>query len=637
MSARRRSAAAREQLERRASYMIELQGALDASFDDYEVALRKLAGLVVPRLADWCAIHTLESGELRLVSVEHTEADKRELAWHLQEHYPTDLDSEEALAQVLRTGKAQLIPEIPDVAIDIFARDAEHAELMRRLGLCSAMVVPLKARGQTLGAIIFASAESEHPFDEDEMSFAREVARRAALSIDNARLYRELQMRQVELEFLARASVELDSSLDLDETLQRLADLTVPDLADGCMVDLLEEGARLRRVASASGDPAIAPVLDRLRNHEIDLDGSHPIAEALRTGKLQIVEEITPERRLEWAGDDEYLNDLEAWPARSAVVAPMKTRGRTLGTIALASFGERRFSRQEIAVIQELARRAAVSVYNSRLYSERSYIASRLQHSLLPPHLPEVPGIEIAARFRPAGEANEVGGDFYDIFQTGDDRWAIVIGDVCGKGADAAAVTAIARYTLRAGTMRTDDHPEQALKLLNEVLLQQVTPDRFCTVGYASLDLSGGRAEFCVASGGHPMPLLLRADGSVTSVGRPGTLLGVVADPVLHQTPVDLMAGDSMIFYTDGLIEARLAGDVLFDLDYLIGTLQGCRGLDPAGITAHIEQTLMDLRAEPRDDIAILVVQVSGKSPDGTSASAAYSSPAASIASAGSE
>ena len=115
-----------------------------------------------------------------------------------------------------------------------------------------------------------------------------------------------------------------------------------------------------------------------------------------------------------------------------------------------------------------------------------------------------------------------------------------MIGDVCGKGADAAAVTAIARYTLRAGTMRTDDHPGQALRLLNEVLLQQVTPDRFCTVGYTSLDLSDGRAEFCVASGGHPMPLLLKADGSVTSVGRPGTLLGVVADPVLHQTPVDL-------------------------------------------------------------------------------------------------
>ena len=175
------------------------------------------------------------------------------------------------------------------------------------------------------------------------------------------------------------------------------------------MVDLLEEGARLRRVASASGDPAIAPVLDRLRNHDLDPEVP-PDRRGLRTGELQVVEEITPELRREWATDEAYLKDLEAWPARAAVVAPMKTRERTLGTIALASFGERRFSRQEIAVIQELARRAAISVYNSRLYSERSYIASRLQHSLLPPHLPEVPGIEIAARFRPAGEANEVGG-----------------------------------------------------------------------------------------------------------------------------------------------------------------------------------------------------------------------------------
>src|SRR5919201_6500931 len=134
----------------------------------------------------------------------------------------------------------------------------------------------------------------------------------------------------------------------------------------------------------------------------------------------------------------------------------MRARGRTLGAIALASFSERKFGQRDIQLIEELARRAAVAVDNARLYSERSYIASRLQHSLLPPHLPEVPGVEIAARFRPAGEANEVGGDFYDIYRTGDRRWAIVMGDVCGKGADAAAVTALARYTLRAGMTTAD-------------------------------------------------------------------------------------------------------------------------------------------------------------------------------------
>ena len=193
-------------------------------------------------------------------------------------------------------------------------------------------------------------------------------------------------------------------------------------------------------------------------------------------------------------------------------------------------------------LIEELARRAAVSVYNSRLYSERSYIASRLQHSLLPPHLPEVPGMEIAARFRPAGEANEVGGDFYDIFQTGVGRWAIVIGDVCGKGADAAAVTAIARYTLRAGTMRAGGGPRAGAE----------APERGADAAgdartasapsaYASLDL-GERPSPSSAwpAAGTRCRCCCGPTGSVTPVGEPGTLLGVVADPVLHRRPVEL-------------------------------------------------------------------------------------------------
>ena len=297
------------------------------------------------------------------------------------------------------------------------------------------------------------------------------------------------------------------------------------------MVDLLEEGERMRRVASASAYPEVSPVLTRLRTHELDLGSSHPIALAMRTGEVQVVEDITPELQRSWSPNEGYLRDLRDWPARSAVVAPMVARGRVLGTIAMASFGERVFTRREIVLVEELARRAAVSVYNSRLYSERSYIASRLQHSLLPPHLPEVPGMEIAARFRPAGEANEVGGDFYDIFETAPGRWALVIGDVCGKGADAAAVTAIARYTLRAAAMQAEEGPEHALRLLNDVLMQQVSPDRFCTVAYATLDLSDGAARLSVASGGHPTPLIVRADGTVSPIGEPGTLLGVVAGP----------------------------------------------------------------------------------------------------------
>jgi serine phosphatase RsbU (regulator of sigma subunit) len=402
--------------------------------------------------------------------------------------------------------------------------------------------------------------------------------------------------------------------MEMEQTLRRLAELTVPYLGDGCMVDLLEDGDRMRRVASASADPEIAPILSRLQMHELDLHSKHPIAKAMRSGKVQVVEEITPEVQRSWSPDEDYLRDLSASPARSAVVAPMVARGRVLGTIAMASFGERVLSRRQVVLLEELARRAAVSVYNSRLYSERSYIASRLQHSLLPPHLPEVPGMEIAARFRPAGAANEVGGDFYDIFETAGGRWALVIGDVCGKGADAAAVTAIARYTLRAAAMQAEEGPEYALRLLNGVLMQQVSPDRFCTVAYATLDLSDGVAKLAVASGGHPTPLIVHADGRVNPIGDPGTLLGVVPDPVLSEATTDLQPGDCIVFYTDGLTEARTR-DGLFDEERLIETLQQCGGLDPSAVTDHIEQALTDLRAVARDDIALLVAQVSRHGP----------------------
>jgi PAS domain S-box-containing protein len=599
-----------QRLERRASYLAEVQRALDATFDDYEDALRKLARLVVPRIGDWCVIQMVEDDTVRTVAVEHSDPAKRSLAWELQERYPPDLERSDNLAQVIETGKPQLIAEIPEALIAEAAQDAHHAEILHELGLQSAMMVPLRSRGETLGAMSFASAESEHRFDEEDLAFAMEVARRAGLSISNARLYHEVQQRQREIEFLAQASIELDSTMDVDETLQRLADLTVPYIGDGCMVDLLEEGDRMRRVASASADSEVSPVLSRLRAHELDLSSPHPIAKAMRTGTVQLINEISAELRESWSADTQYLRDLRDWPARAVVVAPLVARGRVLGTIAIASFGERRFAARDVALIEELARRAAVSVYNARLYSERSYIASRLQHSLLPPHLPEVPGMEIAARFRPAGEANEVGGDFYDIYQTAGGRWALVIGDVCGKGADAASVTAIARYTLRAATMHSQDGPEHSLRLLNEVLMQQVTPDRFCTVAYATLDLNDGVARLSVASGGHPTPLIVRADGTVSPIGDPGTLLGVVSDPVLHEATTELHPGDSVVFYTDGLTEARIP-EGLFDEERLIETLQRCGGLDPPTVTDHIEQALTDLRAQARDDIAILVAQVS--------------------------
>ena len=165
-----------------------------------------------------------------------------------------------------------------------------------------------------------------------------------------------------------------------------------------------------------------------------------------------------------------------------------------------------------------------------------------MQQSLLPPVLPSIAGVELAARYRPAGEGNEVGGDFYDVFATGRDDWAVVMGDVCGKGAAAAAVTALARYTLRAAAMQARK-PSRVLATLNEALRRQQTDQRFCTVAYVRVRRVEQRIRATIACGGHPLPLILRANGRVETAGVPGTMLGFFDDPRLVDTAVDLDRG----------------------------------------------------------------------------------------------
>jgi serine phosphatase RsbU (regulator of sigma subunit) len=250
-----------------------------------------------------------------------------------------------------------------------------------------------------------------------------------------------------------------------------------------------------------------------------------------------------------------------------------------------------------------------VAIHNARLYRERSYIARTLQESLLPPELPDVAGAEVAARFQPAGEAIEVGGDFYDVFDTSH-GWSVVMGDVCGKGADAAAVTALARYTLRTLGVQ-ESSPAEVLRKLNDALLRQRTDRRFCTVAYASLQVNGqGYADVCLSTGGHPLPYVLRADGTVETIGEPGTLLGVLPDVRLTDTAVRLQRGDVMVLYTDGVTEAR-GPRGMFGTDRLKAVLASCAGLDAKSVAARIESAALEIQeGNPRDDIAVLAVKI---------------------------
>ena len=335
--------------------------------------------------------------------------------------------------------------------------------------------------------------------------------------------------------FLARSADVLASSLDPDQLLVEIANLAVPELADWCSVEVQTDGGLLERKALAHVNPDVRQrAIDIARRYPPDPDAPQGVYKVVRTGQPELYPDIPDEMIRAAAVDEEHYNEIVAIGMRSAIVVPMTTRGRTLGALTWVNGRSgRRFDEQDVELAQELARRCATAIDNARLYSDRAYIARTLQQSLLPVELPDIPGIETAARFRPTGEGNEVGGDFYDVFETGNRGWTVVMGDVCGKGPDAAAVTALARYTLRAAAMR-EKLPSRSLCLLNEALLRQRDDRRFCTVAYAYLEKLDRGARAGISTGGHPLPLVLRADGSVEPVGAPGTLLGIVPDPNLE-------------------------------------------------------------------------------------------------------
>jgi len=412
--------------------------------------------------------------------------------------------------------------------------------------------------------------------------------------------------------FLARSADVLASSLDRDELLIEIADLAVPELADWCSVEVANESGVLERKALAHVDPEVRQrAIDLSTRYPPDPDAPRGLYHVVRTGQSELYPDIPDEMLREVTVDEEHYNELTAIGMRSAIIVPMTTRGRTVGALTWANGRSgRRFDEQDVELAQELARRCATAIDNARLYSERAYIARTLQQSLLPVELPDIPGIETAARFRPTGEGNEVGGDFYDVFETGNRGWTIVMGDVCGKGPDAAAVTALARYTLRAAAMR-ERLPSRSLSVLNEALLRQRDDRRFCTVAYAYLERLEHGARAGISSGGHPLPLVLRADGSVEAVGAPGTLLGVVSDPDLEDRAITLEPGDALIFYTDGVIESRMSSNGVLDERRLGELIATCAGRDPDAIASKIEEAaVLSQNGRPRDDIAVLVLRV---------------------------
>jgi PAS domain S-box-containing protein len=410
------------------------------------------------------------------------------------------------------------------------------------------------------------------------------------------------------IEFLAQAGQVLASSLDYQQTLRNVAGLAVPQIADWCAVDLFSEEGEREPVAVAHVDPRKLETAERLREFEPEqLDPDQGIGLVRRTGESLLYTEIPDELLVEAAVDAEHLSLLREVGMRAVLIVPMKARSRTIGTLTMVSAESgRSFDQGDLEFAEQIAERAALAVENARLYSERSEVARTLQDSLLPEALPEIPGWEIAALYRPAGHGSEVGGDFYDVWEAGG-QWLVMIGDVTGKGVGAAALTSLVRHTARAAS-DFDRSPAQVLAHVDAALRRRPALS-VCTALCLGISFDRGT----IAAGGHPLPFRL-SDTGVTQLGSPGTLLGAFADAERPESPFVVQPGETLVAITDGVTDTVGKDGERFEVERLRQVLADTGDRSPHAVRQRISAALENFQVGPQaDDTAIVVMRFTGK------------------------
>ena len=475
----------------------------------------------------------------------------------------------------------------------------------------AAASIPLDIGDRAIGGLTL-SFDEPREFTAEDIGFMLGAARQGAQALERGRSEEIRRLAEARLSLLARAGGLLAESLDYTKTLAAVADLVVPSLADWTSVEILENGS-IRSLAVAHVDPekvAIAKEFRRRRPPEMSAPTG--VGHVIATGKTEVVPEITDEM-VAAIDDPEVAELVRELQLRSVMIVPLSARGRTLGamTFVWAESG-RIYSSADLALAETLAARVALVIDNARLYRDRDHIARTLQQSLLPPEPPSIDGVDLAARYRPAGEGIEAGGDFYDAFDIGDGEWTVALGDVVGKGPDAAALMGMVRHTIRAAAIR-ERAPARVLATVNAAVGRQTSEEQFCTAVAARLRPQDDQVIVWISVAGHPPPVILRGDGSMQWIRGAGALLGVFDDAQLAEDELRLAAGDTLIMYTDGVTEER-GEQGAFGEEGLAAVLQGAAGATASEIVDRIEgAVLAHGSGEPRDDIAILAVRATGE------------------------
>jgi serine phosphatase RsbU (regulator of sigma subunit) len=505
------------------------------------------------------------------------------------------IDTPAAGAEIVRTGR----PIFIETRRELLARFpiVKRIEKDQRFGGFAGVPVPLGS--EVLGALSLGF-HRDHMVPPEERGLLVSMAHQAAIALhrirtgeDERRARATAEHAEDRLRKLQAVSDAANASTGLDELVEKVLPV-VRDavLAHGASFLLLSDNGKELRVkgkvgAEEEGDDTAIPL------------GAGASGRIAATGRPLVIDELTTE--------DVISRALKK--RRSYVGVPVRVGGRVVGVLHASSREPGAFEEEDADFLQGIADSLAVTVDRTRSFDQRDRMATALERALLPMSLPHVPGFEIATMYRPSRFGDEVGGDFYDVFGDGD-VWYLAIGDVCGKGPEAAAIMGMTRIALRSLAREDDARPlPEVLQLLNSFLLDsELMGDRFCTVCVARLELSdpGGTVTTCL--GGHPPPLLVRADGSLGTVGTPGSLLGLFADVSLHETRAEIHRGDSLALFTDGVTELSVErpdeGESM-----LRSALVAAASDDAAGIVKTVERTLLDPRGELRDDAALVVAK----------------------------
>jgi PAS domain S-box-containing protein len=702
---------------------------------DPALRLDRLVRLAVPQVADMCAVDLLDDdGVLRPAATHAADPERAAQLRHSRRVHPIPGGSNHPVAVAARTGRTQLVPRFTDEEFDRQAQSEAHGQAMRALGYATAVAAPLLVGGRPIGVFsLLRCGPDAVPFTESDAAVVDDVARRAALALANARLFRDLSSKERQIEailhgvaeavvvrdadgdvvygndaaarllgagdaaalvgqsfsglvlgrygvlaqdgapydpasafapdsetpalvrlvdresgderwilrkttpvrgddpverlavdvledvtdvrraehqqrLLSQASALVASSLDVDATLEKVAWAVVPEVGDWCRVELPDERGRLREVALAHADAARRDILAEVfERYPTGAEIAASPAAVLRHGRPQLID-VTPAVLESFAVDEEHLQLLRRLGTRSLMVVPMMVGERITGTITIATDESgRRLQPADLELAVGLGRRAGIALENARLHAVRSHIATTLQRGLLPPSLPVVPGLTIAARFRAAGETTEVGGDFYDLFPARG-AWVVVMGDVTGKGPAAAAITALARYTMRTAAAY-EDSPARILDRLNRALADDPDRRQICTAVCVRLVPAGGRVELTVCCGGHPPPFVVDPGGGAEPAGPLGPLLGAFPDARWTERELTLEAGQSLVLYTDGVTDTRGHGE-RFGQERLARTLAEVATRDADEVAAHVDEALRAFEVGPqRDDVALLVLR----------------------------